>query len=86
MVRAREVNYFERKCFGAIVARVPEGGQQGDSSKGDGLLTQDHSIKWVWAAMELVLGEPQPLKGIKVPKVDVAALAHEGLGEPGCPD
>jgi hypothetical protein len=86
VVRAGEVNYFKRKRFGAVVACVLKSDRQGDSSKGDGLLTQDHSIKRVWAALELVLGEPQPLKAIEVHEVEVAALVHEGLGESGCPD
>jgi hypothetical protein len=54
--------------------------------RGGGLLTHYHSVKWVWAALELVLGEPQPLKGIEVHEVGAAAPIHEGLGEPGSPD
>jgi hypothetical protein len=55
MVRVGEVNYFLRERFGVVVACIPESDQQGDSSKGDGLLTQDHSVKWVWDALELVM-------------------------------
>jgi hypothetical protein len=86
MVRVREVNYFLREHFGVVVACIPESDQQGDSSKGDGLLTRDHSVKWVWDALELVLSEPQPLKGIEVHEVEDAAPVHEGLGETGCPN
>jgi hypothetical protein len=86
MVRTGEVNYFERKYFSAVVACIPEGDRQGDPSKVDGLLTRDYSVKWVWAALEFVLGKPQSLKGIEVHEVEAAAPVHEGLGEPGCPD
>jgi hypothetical protein len=40
----------------------------------------------VWAALELVLGKPQSLKGIKVHEFGAAAAVHEGLGELDCPD
>jgi hypothetical protein len=85
MARAKEVNYFERKRFGVVVACIPKGDRQGDSSKGDGLLTRDHSVKWVRAALELIRGKPQTLKGIKVHEVEAVAPVHEGLGKPGCP-
>jgi hypothetical protein len=86
MVRAEEVNYLERKHFGVVVACIPKGDRQGDPSKGDGLLTQDHSVKPVWADLNLVLGKPQSLKGIEVHDIEVAARIHEGLGELGCPN
>jgi hypothetical protein len=52
----------------------------------DGLFAQDHSIEWVWVALELVMGKPQPLNGVKVHEVEAAAPIHEGLSEPGPPD
>jgi hypothetical protein len=36
--------------------------------------------------LELVPGKPQPLKGVKVNEVDVAAPIHEGFGLLGHPD
>jgi hypothetical protein len=40
----------------------------------------------VWAALELVLGEPQSHKGVEVHEVEAAGPVHEGLSEPCCPD
>jgi hypothetical protein len=84
VVRPEEVNYFKRECFSAVVARVFEGDRQGDSFVGDRLLAQNHSVKWVHATLELVLGEPQSLEGAEVHEVDAAVPIHEGLSEPGC--
>jgi hypothetical protein len=86
VVRPREVDYLKRECFGAVVARVSKSDRQGDPPKWNGLLAWDHSIEWVWATLELVLGEPQPLKGVEVHEVEVAASIHEGLSKPGLPD
>jgi hypothetical protein len=86
MVRVEEVNYLECKRLGAVVACGPEGDRQGDSSKGDGLHAQDHSVKWVWAALEVVLGESQSHQCVEVHEVEAIAPIHKGLSEPGCPD
>jgi hypothetical protein len=86
MVRPKEVNYLERDHVSAVVACIPEGDQQGDPSEGDILLAQDHSVKLVWAALKLILGEPQSLKGVEVHEVEVVAPVHEGLSELGCPN
>jgi hypothetical protein len=43
------------------------------------LLARDHSIKRVWASLELVLGEPQSLKGVEVHEVEAATPIHVGL-------
>jgi hypothetical protein len=50
------------------------------------LLAQDDSVEWVRATSELVLGKPQPLKGVEVHDVESANPIHEGFGEPGHPD
>jgi hypothetical protein len=84
VVRPEEVDYFKCECFSAVVARVFEGDRQGDSFVGDRLLAQNHSVKWVHATLELVLGEPQSLEGVEVHEVDAAVPIHEGLSEPGC--
>jgi hypothetical protein len=86
MVRVRVVDYFERERLGAVVACIPEGDWQGDPSEGHALLARDHSVKWVWAALELVLGQPQSLKGVEVLEVEATAAIHEGLSEPSCTD
>jgi hypothetical protein len=39
----------------------------------------------VWAALELVLGESQSLKGIEAHEVEATAPIHECFGEPGHP-
>jgi hypothetical protein len=86
MVRVKEVDYFECDCLGAVDACIPEGDRQGDLSEGDRLLAQDQSVKQVWVALELVLGEPQSPNGVKVHEVEAAGPIHKGLSEPGCPD
>jgi hypothetical protein len=40
----------------------------------------------VWAALELVPGEPRPLKGVKVHEIKATAPIHEGITESGCPN
>jgi hypothetical protein len=69
-----------------VVAHVSKGDRQGDSLKRDGLFAQDHSVEWVWAALELVMDKPHPLKGLEVHEVEATASIHEGLSEPGHPD
>jgi hypothetical protein len=86
LVRPGEVDYFKHERLGAVVARVFEGDRQGDPSEGDRLLAQNHSIKWVRATLELVLGEPQSLEGVEVHEVKAATPIHEGLSEPSCSD
>jgi hypothetical protein len=36
----------------------------------------------VWAALELVLGEPQPFKGLEVHEVEAVATIHECFSDP----
>jgi hypothetical protein len=86
VVRLGEVDYLECKHLGAVVARVSEGGRHGDPPKRDILFARNHSVDRVWAALELVTGKPQPLKGVEVHEVEAAASIHEGLSEPGRPD
>jgi hypothetical protein len=86
VVRLGEVDYLECEHLGAVVARVSEGGRHGDPPKRDILFARNHSIDRVWAALELVTGKPQPLKGVEVHEVEAAASIHEGLSEPGRPD
>jgi hypothetical protein len=86
MVRPGEVDYLKCEYLSAVVARVSECDRQGDLPKTVGLLARDHSVEWVWATLELVTGEPQPLKGVEVHEVEAAASFHEGLSEPGRPD
>jgi hypothetical protein len=86
MVRPEDVDYFKREHLSAIVACIVEGDQQGDPSEGDELLVRNHSVKWVWDALELVMGEPQPLEGVKVHEVEVATPIHEGLSKLSCSD
>jgi hypothetical protein len=86
VVRVGEVDYFKREHFGSIVARVSDSDRQGNLPKGDGLLTLDHSTERVWAALELVLGESQSLKGVQVHEVEAVATILECFGESGHPD
>jgi hypothetical protein len=86
MVRPEEVDYLECERLGAVVACVSKGDQQGDLPKRDRLISQDHSIERVWAALELVMGKTQPLKGVEVDEVETAASIHDGLSQPGRPD
>jgi hypothetical protein len=53
-----EINHFKHEHLSAIIAGVPKSDRQGDPSKGNILLTWDHSAEWVWATLEMVLGEP----------------------------
>jgi hypothetical protein len=86
VVRSREIDYLERECLGAVIAHVPEGDRQSDPPKRGGLFARDHSVEWMWAALEQITGKPQHLKGVKVHKVEATAPIHECLGEPGRPD
>jgi hypothetical protein len=86
VVRFGEVDYLKHEHLGEVATHVPDGDRQGDLPKGNGLLARDHSIEWVWAALELVPGESQPLKGVEVHEIEAAAPIHEGLSEPSCPD
>jgi hypothetical protein len=70
MVRSGEVNYFKCEGLGAVVTGLFEGDRQDDPSEGDELLAQNHSVEWVWATLELVLGEPQSLEGVEAYKVE----------------
>jgi hypothetical protein len=58
VVRSGEVNHFETEHLGAIIARDSEGDRKSNLPKGDELLARDHSVERVWAALELVPGEP----------------------------
>jgi hypothetical protein len=84
MVRPGEVDYLRHEHLGVVVAHIPKGDRQGDPSEGDILLARNHSVKWVCASLELVLGEHQPLKGVEVHEVEAVAPIHEGLSESGC--
>jgi hypothetical protein len=86
MIRPGEIDHLKCECFGTVVAHVSKGDRQGDPHKGDGLLTQDHSVEWVWAALELISGKSQSVEGVEVHEVEAAAPIHEGFGEPGHPD
>jgi hypothetical protein len=46
---------------------------------GDILLARDHSVEWVWASFELVLGQPQPFEGVEVSKVEATAPSMRAL-------
>jgi hypothetical protein len=84
VVRPGKVKHLKREHL--IVACVSKGDQQSDPPEGDVLLTQDHVVEWMWAALELVTGKPQPLKCVKVHEVEATTPIHEGFGEPGHPD
>jgi hypothetical protein len=86
MVRLGKVDYLKQEYLSAVVASISKADWHGDLSERDRLLGWNHSIKWVWAALELILGEPQPLKGVEVHEVEATAPIHEGLSELGCPD
>jgi hypothetical protein len=86
VVRPREVDHLKCERLSAVVAHVSECDRQSDPSEGDRLLARDHSVEWMWAALELVLGKPHPLKGVEVHEVEAAAPIHEGFGEPGRPN
>jgi hypothetical protein len=53
-----EAQFLKCECLGAIVCRVSKGDWQSDPPEGDGLLDRDHSIEWMWAALELIPGQP----------------------------
>jgi hypothetical protein len=40
----------------------------------------------MWATLELVMGKPQPHKGVKIHEVEATAPIHEGFDEPSHPD
>jgi hypothetical protein len=58
VVRPREVDHLKCERLGAVVARVSEGDRQNVPLEGDRLLAWDHSIEWMWAALELVMSKP----------------------------
>jgi hypothetical protein len=62
MVRPRKVDHLKRECLSAVVARASEGDRQSDPPMGDRLLPWDHSVKWMWAALELLTGKPHLAK------------------------
>jgi hypothetical protein len=78
--RPREVDHLKREHLGVVVTRISEGDWQSDPPEGGGLLARDHSVEWVWAAIELVTSKPQPLKGVKVHEVEAIAPIQEGFG------
>jgi hypothetical protein len=86
VVRSGTVDHLEGEHLGAVVVHVSKSGRQTDLLKGDGLLAWDHSIEWVQAGFGHVLAQPQPLEGVEVHEVEVAASIHEGLSEPGHSD
>jgi hypothetical protein len=86
VVRPREVDHLKCDRLSAVVAHVSECDRQSDPSEGDRLLAQDHSVEWMWAALELVLGKSHPLKGVEVHEVEAASPIHKGFGEPGRPN
>jgi hypothetical protein len=86
VVGPREVNYLKHERLSVVVAHVSESDWQGDPLEWDRLFARDHSVEWVWAALELVTGKPQPLKGVEVHEVESATPIHEGLSEPDRPD
>jgi hypothetical protein len=83
VVPPREIDHLKCQCLGAVVAHVSEGDWQSDPPEWDGLLAQDNSVEWVWAALELIPSEPQPFDGVEVYEVEDTAPVHEGLGESG---
>jgi hypothetical protein len=86
VVRPEEVDYLKRKCLSAVIAHVSEADWQSDPLEGDRLLVWDHSIELMWAALELIPGKPQPVKGVEVHEVEPTVDIHESFGEPGHPD
>jgi hypothetical protein len=58
MVRLGGIDHLERERLCVVVACVFEGDWQSDLPERDGLLAQDHSIEWMWAALVLVPGKP----------------------------
>jgi hypothetical protein len=79
MVRVREIDYFKHEHFSVVVACVSEDDRQGNPPKGDGLPTEDISIEWVWAILEMVLGESQSLNGVEVHEVEAASPSMSAL-------
>jgi hypothetical protein len=70
VVRPEEIDYLEHDHLGALVAHVSEGDRQDYPPKRGRFFARDHSVEQVWAALELVTGEPQPLKGVEVYEVE----------------
>jgi hypothetical protein len=58
VVRSREIDHLQHERLGVVVACISEGYWQSDPPEGDGLLAQDYSVEWVWAALELIPGKP----------------------------
>jgi hypothetical protein len=58
VVRHREINHLKCERLGAVLACVSKGDLQSEPREGDGLLAWDHSIEWMWGALEPVPGKP----------------------------
>jgi hypothetical protein len=58
VVRPGEVGYPKGEHLSAVIACVLEGDRQGNSPEGDELLARDHSVEWMWVALELIPGKP----------------------------
>jgi hypothetical protein len=58
VVRPGEVDHLKLKRLSAVVACVSKGDWQSDSPEGDILFARDHSVKWMWANLDLIQGKP----------------------------
>jgi hypothetical protein len=86
VVRPGEIDHLKCKSLYVKIAHVSEGDRQSDLPEGNGLLSRDHFIEQVWAALELVEVSPSSSKVSRYMKLRPLPPIHEGLGEPGCPD
>jgi hypothetical protein len=80
VVRPREIDHLECKRLGAVISHVSKADWQSDPPEGNILLSWDHSVERAWAALEFVVSEPQPTKGVEVHEVVATTPIHEGLG------
>jgi hypothetical protein len=76
VIRPGEIDHLERECLSAVVACVSEGDWHSDPPEGDNPLARDHSVEWMWAALELVTGKSWPFEGVEVHEVETTRNTH----------
>jgi hypothetical protein len=77
----REVDHIKGEHLSAVVACVSEGDRQSNLPEEDELLAREHYVEWVQAIFELVPGQLQPLKCVKLHEVETTTPIHEGFSE-----
>jgi hypothetical protein len=72
-----------RSCIRNVNTHISQGERQRTLPEGDRMLAWDYSVKWVWAAFELVPDQPYPFEGVEVHEDEATAPIHEGFSELG---